>query len=508
MILDELTILINADARGIDSILKRTLQTVTGTVNKMNAEEVDWTSIFTRAITPAVIGGIASMFAFAVAQSMSFQEAMNTTGTAAGESTDQIAQTGQAALAMSTQTGQSAKDTAAAMMQISAIFGTNTDDTKSVTEAMTELADSGFGSLDDIVKATIPLFKEFGVTTASQAIAMLTSLMHGAQASKESIATLANQFGEFSPALIAAGATVNSFNGLLSDFAGRIQALGATNANAIFQSLAASANSPVGPMELLGKNIATVQSNIVSGNVTGLVDDLSKKLATMGTTAQIVATNLGLTADQVNQFKITAKQLPAVDTDIKGVSTSTMTIKQAWDQSDSAIREFGKDWNKLVALFTASPISGFFKGLAEDIGKVIDFVQSLATDFVKLDHTELSQLSSGLSQITSFVMGGAGSALYDLLNPPKGPTTADINTILQGSNMGFGNTALSNIDTKASSANLVQALISALQSGLSSSSTTYSQLKNTFNLNVPSGGNLSAKDVATQLYRMFQGTAK
>ncbi len=504
MILDELTILINADSKGIENTLKKTLQIVTGTVNNINSQEVDWTSIFTRAVSPALIGGVASMFAFAIAQSMQFQEAMNTTGTAAGENSGQIAQTGQAALGMAAKTGQSAQSIANAMLQVSAIFGINTDATNQVTEAITQLADSGFGNLQDIMTAVIPLFKEFGVTTGDQAISMLTSLMHGAEASKESIGALASQFSEFSPALVAAGADVKSFNGLISDFAGRIQALGLSNARAIFQTIADSAMKPTGPMELLGQNIGKVQSAIQSGDLIGLVDNLSKRLQSMGSTAQLVATNMGLSSDQVTQFQITAKNLPRVDTDIKAVANSSQTIKQAWNQSDSALRTWMEDWNKLVALVTSGNIAKSIEGIGKAIGTVIDAVGNLVNGDVG---SMLYDLINGKGNLQA--IGAALSPLIKNPNAVVAPQSASSNDFIYQKlqSAGASNSGALGVDQKAISSNLVEALVNALTSGLSSSNSSYQNIKQTFGITVPPGSTISATDLAKQLYKQFQSGA-
>ena len=477
-VIDELTILIDADSKGIESTLKKTLQIVTGTVGQMNKQEVDWTSIFTRAVSPALIGGIASMFAFAIGQSLQFQQAMNTTGTAAGESSLQIAQTGQAALGMADNTGQSAQNIANAMLQVSSIFGVNTDATNEVTQALTQLSDSGFGSLNDIVSATIPLFKEFGVTTSQQAVAMLTSLMHGAEASKESIATLAGQFGQFSPALVAAGANVSSFNGLISDFAGRIQSLGLANAQAVFQAIADSAMKPTGPFELLGQNIKKVQDSIQSGDLTGLVDNLSKKLQSMGNISQLVATNMGLSADQVTQFQISAKNLSKTDTDIKNVATSTQTIGDAWNQSDTAVREFTRLWNNLVDIMVSGPIGNFLtafaKGLADDA-----------------------------ESLKGLINGVAGSNLYDLLHPTEGNG---------GNVLGVSAKTIGNIvDTGGADLSaLTQAIVKLFSATGGGSNYSSAVLKNTFNLTIPSGSSAFqiGSQVASQLYKLFQGTGQ
>ncbi len=449
-VIDTLTILIDADATGIDKVLKTTIQTVTGSVDKMNKEEVDWTSIFTRAVSPAIIGGIASMFAFAIAQSMQFQESMNTSGTAAGESSNQIAQTGQAALTMAGQTGESAQTIANAMELVSSVFGINTDATNAVTQAMTQLSESGFGSLSDIVSSVIPLFQQFGVTTQSQAIDMLTSLMHGAEASKESISTLATQFGQFSPALVHAGADVNSFNGLIANLAGRIESIGSAGALASFQALADSANTPVGPMELLGQSLTKVQTSIVSGDVTGLIDTLSAKLKSMGNISTLVAGQMGLNTNQINLMVDSLKKLPATAADIKGVATNTQSITDAWNQSDSALREFSIDWQKLVAIVTSGALGNIFEGIAKGIGKDLDAVSSLVN----------------------------GNALQSIL----GPNGLAIINKLAG----------------------IQSPVAPVSNNSSSSVS----LKNTFNLSIPPGSNSQqiGKQLATSLYQMFQGT--
>jgi hypothetical protein len=496
MILDELTILIDADSKGIESTLKRTLQIVTGTVGQMNKEEVDWTSIFTRAVSPALIGGIASMFAFAIGQSLNFQEAMNTTGTAAGESSGQIAQTGASALSASSAVGQSAQNIANAMLQVSAIFGTNTDATNEVTQAMTQLADSGFGSLNDIVAATIPLFQQFGVTTSDQAITMLTDLMHGAEASKESISALAGQFIQFSPALVAAGASFSSFNGLISDFAGRVQSLGLAGADAAFKALADSANSPVGPMELLGQNLTTVKTSITSGDITGLIDNLSKKLFSMGSSAQIVATNMGLSADQVNLLQAAFKKLPTTDADIKNTATSTQSIHDAWLQSDSAIREFTADWNKLVALVTSGTIGNAMTQIGKTIGSTLDSLTSL------INGNAIQSIfgPTGIAAINKLAGITPAQSAAALLQEDQ------TNLGTQLTNNGFSAKQISSIDSAAgSNQSLITALTTALQSGISSSNTSYGNINKTFNLSLPSSGNVSASALAALLYKSFQG---
>ena len=376
-VIDTLQILITADSSGIEKVLKQSINIVKGSVDQMNEEEVDWTSIFTRAVSPAIISGVASMFAFAIAQSVNFQQSLNTAGTAAGESTTQIAQTGQAALTMSSQVGSSATDIASAMLQVGKIFGNNSSATNEVVQAMSQLSDAGFGPLNDIVSSSLQLFKDFGVTTGTDAVSVLTDLMHGAQASGESISSLATQFDAYAPALVAAGANLSSFNGLISAFAGNIQALGLTNTEAQFQALGNSVNNPAGAFEILGENVKSVAAAIQTGNINPLLDSVSKKVAELGSSSQLVGTAFGFSSTAINAFIQKSQDLSTVDTDVKGVYTNIQTIQSAWTQADNAMLEFKKDFNAISADFTSSGLANYFTQVAIGLGDVIKLVDKL-----------------------------------------------------------------------------------------------------------------------------------
>lgn len=479
-VIDTLQILIEADAHGIEGVLKKTLQTVTGTVNEINKQEVDWTSIFTRSVSPAIISGIAATFAFAIQQSLSFSQAMNTTGTAAGESSAQIAQTGQAALAMSSHVGSSAQEIANSMMQVSTLFGTNTQESKDVTEAMTKLADSGFGNLNDIVTASMGIFRSWGVTTSSQAITVLTDLMHAAEGAKESIPALTSQFSSFSDQLPTADKNLTSFNGLISTFGSEIANLGVAGAQGIFAALATSASSAAGPMEIMGTSFEKVQKSLLTDGGLTAINNTSEYLSRMGPGAALVATNFGLSATQVGQFQANAKGLTKIATDAKDIATNTQSITDAWNQSDSAIREFIIDYHKLQDLFNSSHISDAFMGIAKGLGSVIDEYQKSFTRFTDSIGSNIAktQIFGGLN--STIQMAGGKSGMFD-------------------------QSILDRIDQKAEQTGLIDSLKGALESGIKGDQ--YAYTAKTFNLTIPSGTTgLSPQQIAQQIYRNFQGT--
>lgn len=379
MVIDDLQILISADAKGIENVLKKTVQTVTGTVDSINSEEVDWTSIFTASVSPAIIAGVASTFALAITNAVQFQASLMTAGTAAGDSADQIAQVGQAALATSTQVPASAEDIANAMLQLSSVFS-NVNDQQNVAAAMSELSASGFGDLNDIVNSSIQIFKDFGVTTADQAVTVLTDLMHGAEGAKESIPELVQQFSPFDTAFVSAGAKVGDLNGLIATFAGEVKDVGATNAAQIFQALAVSSNNSVGPMELLGINLTAVRKSLLDDGGLDAIEKTSTTLGKMGPSAQIIATQLGFSSQAVSSFQENAKKLPQVANDVTGIATNTQTIKSAFDQSDNSLRDFITDWNTLKTQLI--PLGDILvKGLSASLTTATTLISAFASQF-------------------------------------------------------------------------------------------------------------------------------
>jgi len=491
---DELKILITGDTSGIESSMKKALNVVQGGVEAMNDETVDWTAIFSRSVSPAIISSVASVFAFAIAQSVNFQTAMATTGTAAGETSTQIGQMSQSALNLSTTVPQSAQDIANSMAQVSAIFG-NVSDQQTVVAAMSELATAGFGSLNDITSASIDIFKQFGVTTTDQAIQVLTDLMHSAEAAKETIPDLANQFSGFSDQLPAVNKNVDTFNGLISTFGAEIKNVGASGTEQIFAVLASSSQSAVGPMELLGTSFGAIQKSLLTDGGLSAIQRTSDALLKMGPGASLIATNFGLSATQVGQFQTNASHLPQVAADAKAIATNSQTIDQAFQQADVGTNQWFTDWNKLKALLISSDIASVFDGIAIAIGKVLDLIAGTGG---------LSNLLKTALNPTGSAIGFGISQLEALFGGSKAPNDA-LTRGLQSTGVGFSNDSLSRIDQTAASSGLMDSLLSALSTGIKGNQ--YTQLVNTFHLNVPAGaGGLNAKQIAAQLYSQFQGT--
>jgi hypothetical protein len=487
---DQLVIAITGDVSGIKGIVSQTVNIIKGGVGDMNKEEVDWTSIFTRAVSPAVVAGIASMFAFAIAQSVNMQQSLATSGASVGDTTQQVTQLGTASLSMSSQVGSSAGSIASAMTQVGTVFGQNSQATQDIVQTMSQLTDAGFGPLNDIVASSLQLFKDFGVTTGTDAVSMLTDLMHGAQASGESVSSLASQFEQYAPALRAAGAGVSSFNGLISAFAGNIQALGLPSAEAQFSALASSIDNPAGAFEILGTSVTAVSNAIKNGDVNGLLDTVATRVANLGSVSQLVGQAFGFNSTSISAFIDKSSKLSEVDADVKNVRDNVGTITTAWNNADTAMLEFKKDWNILAADFTSSGLADWFTQLAKSLGSLLN--GTFLTDLLPLLTTNGKLPNSGFKVVTPATFT---------------PSSSDaVQKILSGTGLGFSANSLNSIDSTAVSSGLISSLVQALQSGGKGNSSSMSNIKSTFNLTLPSTGDVSASALAKALYNAFQGS--
>lgn len=508
MIIDDLQILITADGSGVESVLKKSLQTVTGTVNQINAQEVDWTTIFTRSVSPAIISGVASMFAFAISNAVNFQAALLTAGTAAGETSGQIAGIGQAALGLSTGVPASAQDLANAMLQLSAIFP-NVNDQQRVAAAMAELSASGFGDLNDIVAAATEIFKQFGVETGDQAVQVLTDLMHAAEGAKESIPQLTQQFTPFSNELPGVNKTVDTFNGLISAFASEVRNLGAAGAAAIFQALGASSNNAVGPMELLGQSFSAIQKSLMEDGGLSAIQKTSETLLKMGPSASLIATNFGLSAQQVGQFQSNAAKLPQVVQDAKDIATNTQTIGQAYDQSDNALRRLTESWNALKALsidFAKTNLDGW-----NALVTILDVVSGKISNSLQPSFNSFIQSLQGMAKKTGDALEPLGNFLLTQMNfNPKINELSAALTSAQVVNGQFQKSPLNSnqvlaIEQQAQGANLIPQLLDALTKGISGNNPSYNNIKQTFNLSGLTGQDLTGAAFSKMLYNAYQG---
>lgn len=530
MPLEVLQILIEADAKGLENTIKGVINTATGAINTINSQEVDWTSIFTRTVSPAIISGVASMLAFAISQSLDFQQAMTTTGSAVGDTQQQIAQLSQQALGMSATVPQSGQDLANAMAQVGTVFGKGSQATYDIAQAMAQLSTVMGEPLSQVVTASMGLFKQWGVTTESGAIAALTDLMHGANATGLSIAAFASQFQQATSQLPAADKNIKSINGDMASFASLVLTVGSDQATSIFSSLASSAQSAGGPLEQVGIGFGAIQKALSSGNLVGLLSQAVAQIQKLPSTA--ASSILG--SSSYAAFTNLGQQLPTFAADEKAVANNGESIKTAYDNSDTSLRKLMLDWNLFKAdaidvgtLFTplinafADAAGALLKDFGDDIttitkdiegghwGKLIVDELKIAAPF--LENQILGPLSS-IPQLINQAFGGgiisnAEHKIQGLFGSLFGSENSGLSNALSATGFNFNQSQINAIDTQAGSKDMINSLISAFSTGIKSGQ--YTSLTNTFHLNVPAGSQgLTANMIAAQLYKQFQGTTQ
>jgi S-methylmethionine-dependent homocysteine/selenocysteine methylase len=176
MALETLEILIEADRSGLTSQLKRAGSDIQNFIQQMNRQEVNWTSILSKSVTPAMIAAIASTFAIAVTQALQFQSAMQQASLGAATSlTNNSAQMSGAVYAMSNKTGQSATDIAGALGTVEQVFK-DTATAQAMLNVVSQEAFIRHQNVADVAKELVPLFEQWGITSApaaSDAMAIL-----------------------------------------------------------------------------------------------------------------------------------------------------------------------------------------------------------------------------------------------------------------------------------------------------------------------------------------------
>ncbi len=340
-VLDTLQILIEADQSGLETQLKRAGSRIYSFVNQMNSQEVNWTSILSKTISPAIITGVASMFALAIEQSLVFQKQTKEMGVGVGMSSSGIKQFGNSVLNIASATGAGIGGTAAAFASLFNLFDRNQITTAETTKLLVELSQSGFGSLNSIVSTTVPLFQELGDTTFPKAEATLTALMNASQRSGVDIATISSGFENLIPILKYAGISTDKINTGIEEFGVDSGKLGLSQTNALFKVLADVISQNNLPLDNLVGGQKKFLDVIKNQGMNAAILLIAKSLkGTAIESLPALANAFQLTIPQVKSFEQYLKQYPDIGPEAKKVVSNQDTIAQAFKDSASNIRFF------------------------------------------------------------------------------------------------------------------------------------------------------------------------
>ncbi len=370
-VLETLEIVIEADRSGLESQLKRAGQSITSFVSQMNNQQVSWTSILSKSITPALMASIASTFALAITQALQFQNALQTASlntsdsfkTNSGGITDSV-------LNIASSTGQSASDVAQAM----GILGNSYKDAATqlgILNDMSKIATIRNISLADAVNTLNPVLQNWGIDTVAGADDALTALNYATSVGKV-------QFDQLTDAIAGAGIALRGSISA-SDAALQLETLsnvaGETGNMVVsqFDVISKGIVDMLSPLNLLNGGFDHMQTLLKTGGLPAVFQQISDTLRQAGPAAMELGKQMGFTAEQVKVLVgsgLDGAFIKAKDA-ADDANKSVKSLNQSFAESMTLTKELGMVWNAIM-----TDILSVFNSLNKSMGQ---FVQDLAS---------------------------------------------------------------------------------------------------------------------------------
>lgn len=388
--LETLEILIEADRSGLESQLKRAGSSIQQFVNSMNKQEVSWTQILSKSITPALIAGIASTFAIAVSQALQFQNAMQQSSLTAKDSfANNSAGMSDAIYDMSSQTGKSATDIAAALGLVNQYFK-DTATAQGILNVINQEASIRNMSVLDTAKMLVPLFRQWGINdapSASQATAVLN----------ESVKQGTISFSDLIAGLTSAGPALRQYTSLAdaaaqTELSSVLPGMDSATALQALSAVAGGVQDPLAKINLLMGNMKTIVSDT---GISGAFAIIADKIQKAGGVAQELYQQVGLNADAITHFQQTS--VPALD----GVKAASDSLIKSTDDLGTQVqknmtitKELAKAWATFNAELQKFIIPGALKELL-DIIQGLDIVMQGLNETIADPKGALKLMASG-----------------------------------------------------------------------------------------------------------------
>jgi len=433
MVLDTLEILIEADRSGLESQLKRAGNSIQQFVSSMNKQEVSWTTILSKSITPALIGSIASTFAIAVSQALQFQDAMKTASlTSSSSFGDNTAAMSNSVYDMSAKTGQSANDIAGALGTVSQYYK-DAATAQDILNVVTEEATIRNQNVVDVAKELVPLFYEWGVKTApdaSKATAVLNDAVKNGTVS----------FGDLVTGLTAAGPALKKYIDLGTAAAQTelVSISPGMDSKAALEGLATITNGITDKLATVNLLIGDMGTAVKTSGVSGAFDLIATKIQAAGGVANTLYGNIGLSTESIQKFKNAS--LPALADITTAAALLVKNAKSLDDQFNGSIITSDKlkmSWNSFVASLEKNVAPGLIMQMSEAIdgattalnglgrvfddlfnGKIMEDVKQFATgDFWNI-------LAENLANVGTFGIYGGVKDYLGLQNAQGGGLTS------------------------------------------------------------------------------------
>ena len=339
-----LKLLIEADSVGLTSQLKRASNTIVNFVGQMNKQEVNWTSILSRSISPAIIAGIASTFALAIGEALNFQNTMSNVATGSSDAfANNLGDAGKSVLDLSSKTGISMSDMASASSLLSHYIDVNSEAFKSFSEEVGNFAYSAGLNYKDLLTSTLPTMKDWGISAEN----MSSSINDMVSASQNGVIPL----DELSQIL---GKTADGLRGLISlkDVAYYLEKLSSIipkdDASKIIEAIGKAAADALDPLNLLLGGPDWVGATLKAKGMQGVLDGIVKVTGQGTIVSQQLAKAMGVSPETAKTISDYKDKIVLLHTEVDKAEKAETTLKEKTEALTTPTKELGKAWNALL----------------------------------------------------------------------------------------------------------------------------------------------------------------
>lgn len=418
--LDTLTILIEADAAGLNTQLQKAGASIQSFISEMNSQSINWEQILAGTISPAIITGIAATFAMALEQELSTlssaTNAANTTDVSAlpGENPATGSQAIQSsALAIQAQTGQAAGDIATALGTATQVLG-NYAQAEDLVSTAAQFATATGEDLNTIVKETAPLFADWGVKTADTS-STLTDLFGTAAQGKVSVDQLSTSLTGVGATLEQYGVTIPQATAAIESLSNQVGMTGpaAVNTFGVITKALSTFQGKTAFTAMTGINLTKA---LKDGGLPEVMADLEKKFSGMSeSSALILGNEAGFDANTINHLRDAATSSGTLVKSTQAIIANSNTLGTSIENNLSPLAKMKVAWGKVLTDITglgkilATPVVSFVTNLLDDINALFHPIDTLKSEW--------SSLTKSLSQDNPFA--GGNSFLNGINSSPQ-----------------------------------------------------------------------------------------
>jgi hypothetical protein len=389
-VIDTLQILIEADKSGLETQMKSAGNTVSRFVQGMNAQSINWKNIFTSALTPSLIAGVAAMFALALTNFLKFSTATSqATAQSATAFTEGASIMGENAMDIAEATGLSANKIAGALGIASKTFKDTALQEAIVTEAAM-LAKRGFGELNDITIKLTSTLDAWGVRTLPEAQTQMDKLVFAARNSKLPFSDFVTLISDSGVALRGTGVSLSDAANFLSAFSSQAGVTAEVTKDT-FKRMTEAVKDPLDMLNLMAGGPGKIRDAIEKAGISAAFELIAETIRKQPTVAaQKLGQQMGLTTDTVVTFREKSIiNLQAVDEQIKVLEQSWVAFQKTFHDTDTILDYISRAFETLKNTANRSfkilgeNIAAMWKEAGKNVGSFVKEVDEALTSVEK-----------------------------------------------------------------------------------------------------------------------------